>query len=355
MNSRLVRPALFVSTADASALRDRAEVLPYDRHSLAVGAVLPMRDESFRDALLGARSIYFDDQETPLGDALLGLSHFEAVRDAAVLLGVQLTATASPRTAQLLGVPATTDSPGNAMRMGFGPVRTGPLIPRGDLPAFRTSTRVYADLPSRRYLDVERRVGLRLPKDRFFLPPLAGRPLAKRSRPLICYIAASSWPRRKDYGARGFARVARRINGMTGRRFDHALIQGLENRRETHPPFVRLPRKSHDLASLLGLFAQATLIIGNDTGLLHAAAMTKSETRRGVIGIYGRHSYLRFTTGDCRQYAIATPFAQAMALLDLSPVRDGFDDARYPHAAPVRRIAPELIADCAMRVIEGDL
>lgn len=352
---RLVRPALFASTADASSLRDRAETLPYDRDLLAAGAVLPLRDEPFLDALVGAGSIYFDDRETPLGDALLGLSHFEAIRDAAVLLGLQLTATASPKIAQLLGVPAATRPPDSAMPLSFGPVRTGLLVPRPDLPPFRTSARIYADLPSRRYLDVERRVGLRLPKDRFFLPTLSGRLPARRSRPLICYIAASSWPARKDYGARGFALVARRINAMTGRRFDHALIQGLENRRETHPPFIRLPRKSHDIASLLGLFTQATLIIGNDTGLLHAAAMTKSETRLGVIGIYGRHSYLRFTTGDCRQYAISTPFAQAMALLDLSPIRDGFDDARYPHAAPVRRIAPEFIAECALRVIEGDL
>ena len=353
--SRLVRPALFASTADALALRDRAEMLPYDRDLLAAGAVLPIRDEPFLDALMGAGSIHFDDRETPLGDALLGLSHFEAIRDTAVLLRLPLTATASPKIAQLLGVPATTDSPDSAMRLNVGPVRTGLLVPRGDLPAFRTSARVYADLPSRRYIDVERRVGLRLPKDRFFLPTLSGCLPARRSRPLICYIAASSWPTRKDYGARGFALVARRINARTGRRFDHALIQGLENRTKTHPPFVRLPRKSHDIASLLGLFTQATLIIGNDTGLLHAAAMTKSETRLGVIGIYGRHSYLRFTTGDCRQYAISTPFSQAMALLDLSPIRDGFDDARYPHAAPVRRIAPEFIAECALRVIEGDL
>ena len=355
MNTHLIRPALFASTADASALRDRAEALPYDRDSLTAGSPLPVRDQPFLDALLATHVIHFDDRETPLGDALLGLSHFEAIRDAAVLLGLQLTATASPKFAQLLGVPAIADPPVSAMRISFGPDRTGPLTARADLPAFRTSARVHADLPSRRYLDVERRVGLRLPKNRFFLPTLSGRTAPDRTRPLICYIAASSWPKRKDYGARGFALVARRINALTGRRFDHALIQGLENRRETHPPFVRLPRNSHDIASLLGLFAQTTLIIGNDTGLLHASAMTKSESRRGVIGIYGRHSYLRFTTGDCRQYAIATPFAQAMTRLDLSPVRDGIDDARYRRAAPVRRIAPELIADCAMRVIGGDL
>jgi hypothetical protein len=354
MNSHLVRPALFTSTADASALRDRAQLLPYDRDSLAPGEVLPIRDEPFLRALLAARSIYFDGRETHLGDTLLGLSHLEAVRDAAWLLGLRLTETASPEIAHLLEVPATTRPPDHAMRISVGPVRTGQLMPRADLPAFRTSTRVYADLPSRRYLDVERRLGLRLPKNRFFLPTLSGRPAAGRGRPLICYIAASSWPEKKDYGVRGFALVAQRINAITGCDFDHALIQGLEDPQETHPPLLALPLESHDITALLGLFTQATLIIGNDTGLIHAAAMTKSHTRLGVIGIYGRHSYLRFTTGDRRQYAIATPFAQAMALSDRSPARDGIDDEWYPYAAAVRRIAPEYIAECALRVLEGD-
>ncbi len=121
-----------------------------------------------------------------------------------------------------------------------------------------------------------------------------------------------------------------------------------------YPPLQALPIESHDIAALLGLFSQATLIIGNDTGLVHAAAMTMSHTRLGVIGIYGRHSYLRFTTGDRRQYAIATPFGQAMAFADCSPVRDRIDDKQYPHASTIRRIAPEYIAECARRVLEGD-
>jgi hypothetical protein len=82
--------------------------------------------------------------------------------------------------------------------------------------------------------------------------------------------------------------------------------------------------------------------------------MTGSDVRRGVIGIYGRHSYLRFTTGDPRHYAIATPFAQAMAFTDGSPVRDGIDAAHYPRAATIRRLAPELIANYALRVLEGN-
>ncbi|HEY0143332.1 MAG TPA: hypothetical protein VGF48_20735 [Thermoanaerobaculia bacterium] len=72
-----------------------------------------------------------------------------------------------------------------------------------------------------------------------------------------------------------------------------------------------------------------------------------------MIGIYGRHSYLRFTTGHRRHYAVATPFAQAMALCDGNPLRDRIDD-HYPRAAAVRRIAPEFIADCARRVLDGE-
>jgi hypothetical protein len=353
MHSRLVRPALFASTADASVLRDRALLLPYDRDSLAPGEVLPIRDEPFLRALLDARSIHFDGRETSLGDALLALSHLEAIRDAARLLGLRLTVTASPEIARLVNVPAAARPPDRAVRISLASGCTDPLKPRADLPAFRTSTRVYADLPARRYLDVERRLGLRLPRNDAFLPTLVGRPGGSRGRPLICYIAASSWPRKKDYGVRAFALVAQHVRTITGRNFDHALIQGLDDPQKTPPPLLMLPLESHDLSALLGLFAQATLVIGNDTGLVHAAAMTRSQTRLGVIGIYGRHSYLRLTTGHRRHYAIATPFAQAMALGDSAPLRDRIDDEWYPRAAAVRRIAPEYIAECARRVLEG--
>jgi hypothetical protein len=352
MNPRLVRPALFASTADATVLRDRARLLPYDRDSLAPGAVLPLRDEPFLRTLLAARSIHFDGSETHLGDALLGLSVLEAMRDAASLFGLQLPVTASPEIARLLGLPALPRTPERALSISVVQGCSGQFMPSADLPPVRTATRVYADLPSRRYLDVERRLGLRLPRNQNFLPALRGRPAAARARPFICYIAATSWPEKKHYGTGRFARVATRIDELAHGAFDHVLVEGLdEDPHDTPAPLRALPPDLYDLEALLGLFAQATLIIGNDTGLVHAAAMTTSDVRRGVIGIYGRHSYLRFTTGDPRHYAIATPFAQAMAFTDGSPVRDGIDDDRYPRAATIRRLAPELIANYALQVL----
>ncbi len=354
MTPRLMRPSLFATTADASVLRGRAHLLPYDRDSMAPGDVLPMRDERFLRALLASRSIYFDGRATNLGDALLGLSYLEAVRDAASLLGLPRGVTASPTIAQLLQVPSTNNPPDTAMRISVAQGRDGLFDTNPDLPAFRTPAHVYAALPSRYYLDVERRLGLRLPRNTAFLPALSGPVAAGRVRPLLCYVAASSWPKRKDYGARGYAMVARRIDAITGRDFDHVLIPGLDDPQETHPPLQTLSPESRDIETLLGLFAEATLVIGNDTGLIHAAAMTTSTSRRGVIGIYGRHSYLRFTTGHRNQYAIATPFAQAMAFSDLNPVRDRIDDQRYRRAGAVRRIAPEYIAECARRVLDGE-
>jgi hypothetical protein len=353
MKPRLARPALFASTGDTAALRDCARMLPYDRDALDPGEVLPTRDEPFLRALLAGRPIHFDGRETALGDALLGLAHVEALRDAAALLGVPLSVTASPLIARLLDVPALTLSPHDTVRIGLARECEGPLVPRPDVPVFRTGARVYADLPARRYLDIERRLGIRLPRNDRFLPVLTGRPAAARERPLLCYIAATSWPDEKDYGARGFAEVARRLEAVTGRGFDHVLIQGLEDDREPPPPLQALPCNMSDVPALLGLFAQATLVLGNDTGLLHAAAMTRSSTRRAVIGIYNRYSYLRFTTGDARQYAIATPFAQAMAFTDRMPGRRGVDDSRYPRAAAIRRIPPGLIAEWARRVMEN--
>jgi len=347
MSPRLMRPALFATTADASALRGRAHPLPYDRDSMAPGDVLPMRDERFLRALLAAQAIYFDGRQTNLGDALLGLSYLEAVRDAASLLGLQLRVIASPDIARLLKVPGTNRPPDRTLRIGVAQGSERLFASNEDLPVFRTATRVYASLPSRYYFDVERRLGLRLPRSSGFLPVLPARP-AHRDRPFVCYIAASSWPEKKDYGIRGFARVAQQI----GDDFEHVVVRGLDDPPETHPPLTLAP-ESNDVEDLLGLFAEAALIIGNDTGLLHAAAMTATSSRRGVIGIYGRHSYLRFTTGDRHQYAIATPFAQAMAFSDRSPVRDQIDDERYRRAAAVQRIAPEFIAACARRVVDG--
>jgi Glycosyltransferase family 9 (heptosyltransferase) len=352
MSSRLVRPALFASTADASVLRDCARLLPYDRDSLTAGALLPTRDEKFLRALLAARSIYFDSSKTNLGDALLALAHLEALRDAARLFGLSLTVAASPGIARLLDVPAATDPPDGSSVICVVEGCKGALVPRTNLPTFCTATRVYADFPARRYLDVEQRLGVRLPRDAAFLPAFTAAPAPDRPRPLICYIAASSWPEKKDYGVNGFARVAQQIDAITGRDFDHMVIHGMDYQPTPAPPLRALPFESLDMPVLLGLFAQATLVIGNDTGLVHAAAMTKSHIRRGVIGIYGRHSYLRFTTGDPRHYAIATPFAQAMALSDRSPIPDVIDDEWYPRAAPVRRIAPEFIAECARRVLD---
>ena len=304
--------------------------------------MLPTRDVRFLLALLAARSIHFDDRGMNVGDALLALSHLQALRDAAWLFGLRLPVTASTRTAHLLNLPAATQPSPRALR----------IRPMFDPPAVRTSTRVYADLPSRRYLAVERRLGLRLPRNWGFLPVLSSCSPAGHSRPLICYIASSAWPRKKNYGARGYASIARSMDEIIGRKFDHVLVQGLDDMRRPPAP-LRLSNNAHDLPTLLQLFARATLVIGNDTGLLHAAAMTKSDTRLGVIGIYGRHSYFRYTTGDPRHYAIATPFAQAMAFSDGSPQRDRIADEWYPRAAGIRRIPPKFIAECAVRVLAG--
>jgi Glycosyltransferase family 9 (heptosyltransferase) len=323
-------------------------MLPYDRDALEPGTMLPERDEPFLRALLSGRPIHVDGRETAFGDALLALAHVEALRDAAALLGLPLTLTASPLIARMLEVPALELPRRGAIRVGLALECEGVLVPRPDVPVLCTASRVYAHQPARRYLDAERRLGIRLPRDDRFLPALQAAPAAARGRPLICYIAASSWPARKDYGTHLFAEVARQL----GDDFDHVLVPGLEDDDEPPSPLQPVPCKVYDIPALLALFTQSTLVLGNDTGLLHAAAMTQSAIRRGVIGIYSRHSYLRFTTGDARQYAIATPFAQAMALGNRNPGPLGVDDSRYPRAGATRRVPPQFIADCARRVLE---
>jgi ADP-heptose:LPS heptosyltransferase len=97
------------------------------------------------------------------------------------------------------------------------------------------------------------------------------------------------------------------------------------------------------------VFASAEMVIGNDTGLTHLAALAEGPDGRAphVIGLYGRHAYNKWTTGTDRHHAIATPFSQMLAVADRCPVRDDLDDALWSGPAGLAELPAELIADFA--------
>lgn len=203
---------------------------------------------------------------------------------------------------------------------------------------------VHAALPMRYYLAAEQTLGVRLPADR---APLPGFVSGERARPFhVVFVSATSWASRKDYGADGFARVARILTERLAAPWTFSLITSTDAEATQHSELEIL---ALDAMDCLDVFATAEAVIGNDTGLTHLAALTERPDGTGpqVIGLYGRHSHAKWTTGSDRHHAIATPFSQMLAAADRCPVRDRLDDALWSASASLADIPAEMVADFA--------
>jgi hypothetical protein len=104
------------------------------------------------------------------------------------------------------------------------------------------------------------------------------------------------------------------------------------------------------LKTLISRFARCDVVLGNDTGLTHLAAL--ASRRAEVIGLYGRHSHSKWRTGLARHHALATPFSESMHRWDMCPVRDGLDDAEGERYVPLSAISPVALADTAVLALE---
>lgn len=204
---------------------------------------------------------------------------------------------------------------------------------------------VHSALPMRYYLAAEHTLGVRLPADRAPLPTFRS---SERARPLhLVFVSATSWPSRKDYGASGFARVAAVLAERFPAPWTFTLITS--NDAELTPLAEIEILAGLDAVDCLDVFASAEVVIGNDTGLTHLAALTERPDGTGphVLGLYGRHAHTKWTTGNARHHAIATPFSQMLALADRCPVRDHLDDALWSQSASLADIPADIIADFA--------
>lgn len=204
---------------------------------------------------------------------------------------------------------------------------------------------VHAALPMRYYLAAEQSLGVRLPAGRAPLPAFRSN---EETRPFhVVFVSATSWPSRKDYGAQGFARIAGVLAERRPAPWTFTLITGADadaSRQDDVEIVAGL-----DAVDCLDVFASAEVVVGNDTGLTHLAAMTERPDGSGpqVIGLYGRHAHTKWITGNARHHAIATPFSQLMSLADRCPVRDRLDDALWSRSADLAGIAAEIVADFA--------
>lgn len=207
---------------------------------------------------------------------------------------------------------------------------------------------VHAALPMRYYLAAEQSLGLRLPAGRAPLPAFRSN---EERRPFhVVFVSATSWPSRKDYGAQGFARIAGVLAERRPAPWTFTLITSADADASRHDGIETVA--GLDAVDCLDVFASAEVVVGNDTGLTHLAAMTERPDESGphVIGLYGRHAHTKWITGNARHHAIATPFSQMMALADRCPVRDHLDDALWSDSADLTGITAEIVADFAIEL-----
>lgn len=207
-------------------------------------------------------------------------------------------------------------------------------------------TDVHAALPMRYYLEVEQLLGISLPAR--LAPALA---FAGSGRPdpwHVVFVSATSWPGRKDYGLDGFVEIAQCLKTMRPGPWRFTLIPGATEPKPAAPDLSVLTRRT--AAECLDVFATAAVVIGNDTGLTHLAALTQRDdgTSPQVIGLYGRHAHNKWTTGRGNHHAVATAFSQQLSTADRCPVRDRIDDRLWGSAADIHSIPASGIASFAL-------
>ncbi|MDG4768555.1 glycosyltransferase family 9 protein [Solwaraspora sp. WMMD406] len=206
---------------------------------------------------------------------------------------------------------------------------------------------VHAALPMRYYLDIEQTLGVRLPAEADPCPRF--RSAVPVPEPLhVVFVSTTSRPDRKDYGIDNFSAIAQLLVARHPGTWRFTLVA---------PPGQPPPAPSTHIrvvpglpaADCIDLFATAELVVGNDTGLTHLAALTSRPDGSGpqVVGLYGRHGHAKWITGSSAHHAVATPFSHLMSIADACPVRDGYDDTIWSAASNLRALPADVIADFA--------
>lgn len=368
--------------------------LGYDRDMFDPGARLPVPgDPHLSRALAGCDEVAVHFPTPKLGDTLLALGAVRALWDWARmcrpcrrpvfrLVGPQarLLAAAIFFRTEAGGVPVTTGAPATPARRvvigdaegvvqarGWPGTGTYLVVDPTRTPCWLAGGIAHPYLPDRYYLAIERHLAVRLPGEPPFQPgvwlPSGRLAVALKEREVlgldtIAAVTATSWPARKDYTANRYLRVAEELSARTGRRFHLLLVGG-----QDQPGPGRLSSDGRmevaDLGAaprdeLVPVFARCGLVLGNDTGLTHLAAMSRKRLSGGapeVIGLYARHSHSKWRTGLPNHHAVATGFSELMHREDRCPVRDQIDDCAYGAAADLDTVGPEFVADAVLRTV----
>lgn len=346
-----------------------SEFLGYDRKAVSIGRSLPIPpDHRLQRTLKRCEQVMvaFDGK---LGDALLAFAAVVAITDALALDGRTVPLRMLGRYGQLYpGTPLASSMQRSSPRLIVGDEPGVTLAkPTGNdyvlicrpekTRCFHDGRRAHPFLPARYYLEVERRAGVRLPGELPFLPPLAHSNSVLGEKELtVAAVVATSRPDRKDYGIERFIAAARLIGERTRHPVRLLLVLGrgktASQFEETADDFQTECVGDADLKELAFLFSQCDVVLGNDTGLTHLAALSSSSTE--VIGLYGRHSHSKWRTGLGHHHALATPFSEHMHRRDLCPVRDGLDE-KHTSQTPLSSIPPAMLAETAILALERAL
>ncbi|OII62167.1 glycosyl transferase [Streptomyces sp. CC53] len=355
--------------------------LGYDRDSVPIGAPLPLAASAelvHRLSGCGEVVVAFDGK---LGDTLLALSGVRAVLDWLRLRSVRVTVRAVgpyagliARTGLIRQPQATTPSGWRAVigdRPGIeahgSEAAVSLVLDPAAPPCWSTDGRAHPDLPARHYLALERRLGIRLPDTAPFAPTLATGPnkLVEELRSVgwlggltIAAITATSWPERKDYTAQRYITLAEHIAEAQQTQARLLLIGGnpdgglriTAEAPRRHVQVLRLDGMPAD--HLADLSPHCHLIVGNDTGLTHLAAMARGRdgTSPPVIGLYARHSHSKWRTGLPHHHAVATDLSDRMHQGDLCPVRDAIAPDTDVH---MDAFPPAALAQVCLELLNG--
>lgn len=223
----------------------------------------------------------------------------------------------------------------------------------------------HPDLPARHYLHLERRLGQRLPGEAPFAPRLlASIPTGDPPRApglLAAAVTATSRPDRKDAGTALFISALDHVAEHLDLPVRLIVIGGKTTRASRLDRIRATPRVTAvvldgaALPDLAALFPTLDLVVGNDTGLTHLAALATAADRitgPPVIGLYARHSHGKWRTGWPHHHALATGFSDWMHRTDRCPVRDDIDKRDYPPTGDLAAITSLHVAQAAIRVLD---
>lgn len=358
--------------------------LGYDRATIPVGTPLPLPAAAELVDRLNTCDEIDVSFHGKLGDTLLALAAVRALTNWQALRTLSTTIRATGPYEQLIsrsGLLTHTSAdaaPGIGRRAVIGDragieacrsqaavsVVCDPAAP----PGWSSDDRAHLDLPARHYLALERRLGIRLPATTPFSPVLT----SQRSQLVeelsnsgwldgmtVAAITATSWPELKDYTPRRYIQIASHIADAHHTRVRLLIIGGDPGTGGRHMS-TQSTRSGVEILYLDGIpaddladvFPHCRLVIGNDTGLTHLAAMSRTPKGDGppVVGLYARHSHSKWRTGLPHHHAVATALSERMHQGDLCPVRDAITPDTDIH---MDAFTPAAVAQHCLDLLDG--